>query len=105
VALVIDVMKPATLGFVLPGMVAEYGIPQSQSGWLLVCALTGTTVGLGVLGRDGRSDRPSRRDPAGLADVHRHVDLRNDAVVRGEPVHVLPDGDRRRRACCRSCMR
>src|SRR5918994_2170184 len=31
--LVIDVMKPATLGFVLPGMSAEYGITKSMVAW------------------------------------------------------------------------
>jgi putative MFS transporter len=67
VALVIDVMKPATLGFVLPGMVAEYGIPQASSGWLLVCALTGTTVGSvfwGVM-----ADRIGRRAAILLASL------------------------------------
>ena len=43
--LVIDVMKPATLGFVLPGMAAEYGIARSQVALLPLVALTGTTVG------------------------------------------------------------
>ncbi len=43
--LVIDVMKPATLGFVLPGMAAEYGIDRSQVALLPLVALTGTTVG------------------------------------------------------------
>src|SRR3546814_15062828 len=28
VALIIDVMKPAALGFVIPGMIAEYGVPR-----------------------------------------------------------------------------
>jgi len=67
VALVIDVMKPATLGFVIPGMVAEYGIPQASSGWLLVCALTGTTVGSvfwGVM-----ADRIGRRAAILLASL------------------------------------
>src|SRR4051812_4169528 len=67
VALVIDVMKPATLGFVLPGMVAEYHIPQAASGWLLVCALTGTTVGSvfwGVM-----ADRIGRRAAILLASL------------------------------------
>lgn len=45
VALVIDTMKPATLGFVLPGMNAEYGLATSSGAWLLLCALTGTTIG------------------------------------------------------------
>ncbi len=43
--LVIDVMKPATLGFVLPGLRAEYGIEKSTAAWLPFIALTGTTVG------------------------------------------------------------
>ncbi|GGD84830.1 MFS transporter [Tsuneonella deserti] len=43
--LVIDVMKPATLGFVLPGLTAEYGISQSQAAWLPTVALLGTTIG------------------------------------------------------------
>ena len=43
--LVIDVMKPATLGFVLPGMRAEYGIAKSTAAFLPFVALTGTTVG------------------------------------------------------------
>jgi putative MFS transporter len=67
VALVIDVMKPATLGFVLPGMVSEYGIAQSASGWLLVCALTGTTIGSvfwGVM-----ADRIGRRAAILLASL------------------------------------
>ena len=45
IALVIDTMKPATLGFVLPGMSAEYGFPPSRGAWLLLCALSGTTIG------------------------------------------------------------
>ena len=66
-ALVIDVMKPATLGFVLPGMVAEYHIPPAASGWLLVCALSGTTVGSvfwGVM-----ADRIGRRAAILLASL------------------------------------
>jgi putative MFS transporter len=43
--LVIDVMKPATLGFVLPGLREEYGITQSTAALLPLVALTGTTVG------------------------------------------------------------
>jgi putative MFS transporter len=45
VALVIDVMKPATLGFVVPGMSAEYAIAKPTASLLALCALTGTTVG------------------------------------------------------------
>lgn len=43
--LVIDVMKPATLGFVLPGLSAEYGIAKSEAALLPLVALAGTTVG------------------------------------------------------------
>ncbi|MEO8546973.1 MAG: MFS transporter [Sphingomicrobium sp.] len=43
--LVIDVMKPATLGFVLPGLAKEYGIPRSTAALLPFVALIGTTVG------------------------------------------------------------
>ena len=45
VGLVIDTMKPATLGFVLPGMSREYGIAKSTAALLPFAALTGTTVG------------------------------------------------------------
>ena len=43
--LVIDVMKPATLGFVLPGLASEYGIERSTAALLPFVALVGTTVG------------------------------------------------------------
>ncbi|WP_300974952.1 MFS transporter [Sphingomonas sp. LHG3406-1] len=43
--LIIDVMKPATLGFVLPGVRQEYGIDQSTAALLPLTALIGTTVG------------------------------------------------------------
>lgn len=45
VALTIDVMKPATLGFVMPGMTDEYGLSKQNAGILALVALTGTTVG------------------------------------------------------------
>src|SRR5687767_1128892 len=48
--LVIDVMKPATLGFVLPGLASEYGIPRSTAALLPFVALIGTTVGSFVWG-------------------------------------------------------
>ena len=43
--LIIDTMKPATLGFVLPGMRGEYGIAKSTAALLPFVALTGTVVG------------------------------------------------------------
>ena len=44
-ALVIDVMKPASLGFVLPGMIDEYGISKATVAWLPFAALCGTVAG------------------------------------------------------------
>lgn len=51
VALTVDVMKPATLGFVVPGMSAEYGIAKPTAGLLALFALSGTTVGSVLWGR------------------------------------------------------
>ena len=45
VALMIDVMKPASLGFVVPGMQAEYAISKATVAWLPFAALCGTVVG------------------------------------------------------------
>ena len=59
ITLAIDVMKPATLGFVMPGMSAEYGIGSSQASLLALVALTGTTVGSVIWGRI--ADRSGRR--------------------------------------------
>lgn len=43
--LIIDVMKPATLGFVLPGMTREYQITPATAALLPFIALSGTTIG------------------------------------------------------------
>lgn len=67
VALVVDVMKPATLGFVAPGMKAEYGVTTRQIASLPLIALVGTTVGSllwGVL-----ADRVGRRAAILLASI------------------------------------
>jgi putative MFS transporter len=45
VAVAVDVMKPATLGFVMPGMSAEYQIDAQTGGVLALVALTGTALG------------------------------------------------------------
>jgi MFS transporter, putative metabolite:H+ symporter len=50
VALVIDIMKPASLGFVLPGMRGEYGISREVVAWFPLTALFGTVVGSFVWG-------------------------------------------------------
>ena len=49
-ALVIDVMKPATLGFVIPGMRDEYGLSFAGVAFLPFAALLGTTVGSFIWG-------------------------------------------------------
>jgi putative MFS transporter len=51
IALIVDVMKPATLGFVMPGLIAEYRISRTTAGWLPFFALTGTTIGSILWGR------------------------------------------------------
>jgi putative MFS transporter len=51
IALTIDVMKPASIAFVMPGMAREYGIGMSKAGWLALSALIGTAVGSVVWGR------------------------------------------------------
>ena len=48
--LVIDTMKPATLGFVIPGLAREYGIARSTAALLPLVALTGTVIGSLVWG-------------------------------------------------------
>ena len=45
IALVIDVMKPAALGFVMPGLKAEYGVTAARGAALPFSALAGTVVG------------------------------------------------------------
>ncbi len=67
VALVVDVMKPATLGFVVPGLREEYGISTARAALLPLMALTGTTIGSllwGVL-----ADRLGRRASILLASL------------------------------------
>lgn len=44
-ALIIDIMKPASLGFVTPGMRQEYGLGKEAVAWLPLAALTGTVLG------------------------------------------------------------
>src|SRR3954462_856713 len=50
IALIIDIMKPASLGFTIPGMVSEYGVPKSSASLVPFFALTGTVVGSIVWG-------------------------------------------------------
>ncbi|MGA3399570.1 MAG: MFS transporter [Acetobacteraceae bacterium] len=50
VALVIDIMKPASLGFVTPGMRVEYGVDAATVALLPFSALIGTVLGSFVWG-------------------------------------------------------
>ena len=45
IALVIDIMKPATLGFTLPGMMSEYQVTRATVSTFPFSALTGTVIG------------------------------------------------------------
>ncbi|PZN32265.1 MAG: MFS transporter, partial [Proteobacteria bacterium] len=49
-ALIIDIMKPASLGFVTPGMREEYGVDAQRVAWLPLAALAGTVIGSFVWG-------------------------------------------------------
>ncbi len=67
VALIVDVMKPATLGFVMPGLKQEYGITTSTASLLAFFALIGTTVGSILWGIMG--DHLGRRGSILLASL------------------------------------
>lgn len=45
IGLVIDTMKPASLGFVIPGMAHEYGMTTRDAALLPFTAITGTVIG------------------------------------------------------------
>ncbi|WP_404337975.1 MFS transporter [Sphingomonas sp. MMS12-HWE2-04] len=67
IAVIIDVMKPATLGFVMPGMAREYGLSRPQVALLPFVALTGTAVGSCIWGL--LADRFGRRATILLAAI------------------------------------
>jgi len=50
VALIVDIMKPASLGFVTPGMRLEYGVDHATVALLPLSALIGTAAGSFVWG-------------------------------------------------------
>lgn len=50
VALIIDIMKPASLGFTIPGMIDEYRVSKATVSLLPFSALVGTVVGSIVWG-------------------------------------------------------
>ncbi|MFI7549001.1 MFS transporter [Micromonospora sediminimaris] len=67
IALVVDIMKPLTLGFVMPGMSDEYGMSLESISILPLVALTGTAVGSVLWGLLG--DRYGRRTALLLATL------------------------------------
>src|SRR6476646_3755618 len=50
IALIIDIMKPATLGFTLPGMMSEYHVTKATVSSFPFSALSGTVIGSIVWG-------------------------------------------------------
>lgn len=50
IALVIDIMKPATLGFTLPGMISEYHVTKATASSFPFSALVGTVIGSVIWG-------------------------------------------------------
>jgi putative MFS transporter len=50
IALVIDIMKPASLGFTIPGMIDEYRVSNARASLLPFSALVGTVVGSVIWG-------------------------------------------------------
>lgn len=67
VALVVDVMKPASLGFVVPGMMREYGLGAQTAAWVPLSALAGTVTGSYLWG--AMSDVLGRRSSIVLSAV------------------------------------
>jgi MFS transporter, putative metabolite:H+ symporter len=66
-ALVVDIMKVSSLGFVVPGMQVEYGISRATVALLPFCALAGCTLGSFLWG--ALADRYGRRATILLAAV------------------------------------
>jgi len=50
IALIIDIMKPASLGFTLPGMMTEYHVDKATVSSFPFSALTGTVIGSVIWG-------------------------------------------------------
>ena len=67
IALVVDVMKPASLGFVVPGMMREYGLSARVVAWVPLAALAGTVTGSYLWG--AMSDVLGRRSSIVLSAV------------------------------------
>ena len=66
-AVVIDAMKPASLGFVVPGTAQEYGLTRQIVAFFPLCALTGLSIGSYVWG--AIADRVGRRAAILLSGV------------------------------------
>jgi len=66
-AVIIDSMKPATLGFVVPGTATEYGLTRAVVALFPFCALSGLVIGSYVWGMI--ADRVGRRAAILLAGI------------------------------------
>jgi MFS transporter, putative metabolite:H+ symporter len=67
IAVAIDSMKPASLGFIVPGTAAEYGLSREVVALLPFCALSGLVIGSYVWGII--ADRAGRRAAIVLAGI------------------------------------
>ncbi|HEX5353300.1 MAG TPA: MFS transporter [Rhodanobacteraceae bacterium] len=67
IALTIDVMKPASIAFVMPDMAREYGLGASTAGYLALSALIGTAAGSVIWGR--LADVSGRRSTILLSSI------------------------------------
>ena len=101
IAVLIDVMKPAALSFVTPGMAKEYGLKAATNphgglpvGPLPLCGISGTSSVRGC-GNTSPTASDALLHPLCGPAVCDHVDLRRDAVIRVESHHVLFHGHRR----------
>ncbi len=92
VALIIDVMKPATLGFTIPGMIREYQTNKAArfAGSVFCADRDGERVD--SLGYPGGLLWPQSGDPVLGGRLHWNVHLRRHAVVELEYRDVFPDG-------------
>ena len=93
-ALVIDSMKPARLGFTVPGTPRNTACRARSWRSFPFLALTGLTHRLLRLGRHRRPRGPARGDPAFGHHVRGHRDLRRHAGLHRQSHHVLLHGAR-----------
>ena len=82
-AVAIDVMKPATIGFIMPGLLLEYKLTKVQGAGLHPahhCHL-GHRRGLAAVGLHGRPHRAPILSSPVHHSLHRHEHLRRHALL------------------------